>query len=118
VTCSHQELEIHANLGNREISEQRRAKTRAVCIAIDARKDLMVLEVLTNRICLGFISEDEDVVCGQQHPVLTMANDDPPKLQPCILQGWPTQCIECHCVGHLSFNNRSYPTITESNPKG
>jgi len=91
VTCSHQELNVHKNLGN-EISKQIRVKTPASCIALDTEKDLMVLEVVANQIFMGFNSET-NIVCTHEHPVIAMVTETPRAQDHCILQGWPPQCI-------------------------
>lgn len=119
VTCAHEEAKVHEQLGTKDISKEMRHKARAYCVALDTEKDLMVLQV--ERVVSGSSGEGDDTVffeCTEKHPAIQMIETIPTKLEPCILQGWPPQSMECYCVGHCSFFKRTYSAVTELNPKG
>ena len=68
-------------------------RATSVSNILDALKDLMVLECYADKINIRFNTEGGDIVCTNEHPVITMITEDPPMLQDCLLQGWPPHCI-------------------------
>ncbi|KAK3143509.1 hypothetical protein QOZ80_4AG0301160 [Eleusine coracana subsp. coracana] len=124
VHCSHEEYRVLNKLGkgNRQLEDEPRCRAPAICIAIDPKKDLMLLQVDANAICSGEDNKDGGLVgitCPYEHPPIgIMTEQQPPKrLEPCVLQGWTPQRMSCLAEGSLSFETRPYDALTQINPK-
>ncbi|BAH94109.1 uncharacterized protein [Oryza sativa Japonica Group] len=119
VACTHHEAQIQADYPDGNVSELLRSYCDAHVVALDIEKDLLLLAVTKDELCL----QDVDVggvfvPCSSDHPIIHLADLPPEQSDLSLLQGWPPLRANSSIWGSVSYLERPYDVLTSCNTKG
>lgn len=117
VYCLHQEKQVEARRGKTSMSERRRVTTLAMAVAVDTKRDLMMLEVDTSELHLRGQGANK-VSCTESHPPIKLATSNPNQCDKVILLGWAPNLSQSQAPGQVNSCDREYDCITSLNLKG
>lgn len=119
VYCTHHEHEVITARSRVKHSQRLRELAEARVVAVDTRRDLLVLEVDKRDLCLwsGTRSRPRQV-CTAAHPVIEMAKLGPSEMDRIFLPSWPPQRAKALAWGKVSSCNWPYDAVTGLNVKG
>lgn len=118
VHCVHHEEVVHTMVNDQVVSQRPRWSTPAVVVAVDVRRDLMVLEFDAAELVHHVTDDGTRIRCNMPHPLIPVANANAVKMQKLVLAGWPPQRSGASATGQVSHSDWSYDAVSGLNTKG